>query len=63
MKTLKQVAAEIGMDPSALRKHCIKNKVKMSKIRTLATLGQLALAVDPVAEAQIRCYYLFRTEG
>ena len=26
MKTLKQVAAEIGMDPSALRKHCIKNE-------------------------------------
>ena len=51
------------MDPSALRKHCIKNGVKLSRIRTLETRGQLALAVGPEAEAQIRHYYMFRTEG
>ena len=62
MKTLKQVAAEIGMDPSALRKHCIKNGVKLSRIRTLETRGQLALGVGPEGEAQIRNYYKFRTD-
>ena len=62
MKTLKQVAAEIGMDPSALRKHCIKNGVKLSKIRIEKTRGQLALAVGQEAEGQIRHYYMFRAD-
>ena len=36
--------------------------MKLSRIRTLETRGQLALGVGPEGEAQILNYYKFRTD-
>ena len=58
--TLKDLATELKMDKSALRKHCVKRNVEFTKVRTRESNGQAMLAVDEETAAMIRKHYAWR---
>ena len=58
--TLQSLAVELKMDPSALRKACLKLGLTPQKIRTLASRGQAMLALTPTDAAKMRQHYQWR---
>lgn len=52
--TLGELAVELGLDRSNLRKFAVKNGINMTKTRTIETRGQLTLAFTPEDAEAIR---------
>ena len=62
MITLGQLAAELGMDKSALRKHCVKKGYEFGKRRTRASRGQSMNTLNSRDEAEVRREFAWRLE-
>ena len=62
MTTLKDLAEEIKMDRSALRKAVLKMGIAPRKMRTMASLGQATLALTDEDAAKVRAHYSWRTD-
>ena len=61
--TLSDLAAEIDMDRSALRKHCVKQGYKFGRRRTLTSRGQAAFTLRAEDAAEVRREFAWRTES
>jgi hypothetical protein len=55
MKSLHEVAADLGRHVTSVRRAALRNNIPM--IRARAPSGQIVLAVDPRAEKQLRALY------
>ena len=61
--TLAELASELGMDRSALRKAVLKLGISTSRVRSLDTRGQATLAVAAADADVIRKHYAWRKNG
>ena len=61
--TLADLAAELQMDRSALRKAVVKKGLDTHRVRTVASRGQAMLALDKGDADIMRRQYAWRLEG
>ena len=61
--TIAELAGELAMDRSALRKHCVSKGYRFGRRRTLASRGQAMITLRAEDAAAVRRYYSWRTGG
>ena len=60
LTTLAELAQELDMDRSALRKGVVKLGIKTHRVRSLASRGQAMAALSPADAARVREHYAWR---